>query len=363
MRVVICGGGVIGASIAYFLTVRGVRPTVVERCGVACAASGKSGGFLALDWCDGTPLEALARRSFGLHSSLAEDLHDDWGYRRLETFGGLLSSSMPQTGSTRMGWLSSCVALNQRLGSLDTTAQVDPGRFTAALMRAAQARGAKLKLGEVTRVVRDGTGERVRGVDIRGEVLDADEVVIAMGPWSQIAKAWMPLPEVYGVKGHSLLFNTGTAVPPQALFLENRDETGADTAPEVFPRSDGTTYVCAISSDSPVPPDPGAVEPDAGAIERLQSICERVSPHLNQANVIAAQACFRPIIRNGLPAIGRVLGLRGALIATGHSVWGMLNAPATGEAIAELILDGRARNIDLKPFDPGRSGGARPGVH
>jgi glycine/D-amino acid oxidase-like deaminating enzyme len=49
MRVVICGGGVIGASIAYFLSRRGVHPIVIERTGLACAASGKSGGFLALD--------------------------------------------------------------------------------------------------------------------------------------------------------------------------------------------------------------------------------------------------------------------------------------------------------------------------
>jgi glycine/D-amino acid oxidase-like deaminating enzyme len=63
MRVVICGGGVIGASIAYSLGCRGVQSIVVERTGVACAASGKSGGFLALDWCDGTPLATLARRS------------------------------------------------------------------------------------------------------------------------------------------------------------------------------------------------------------------------------------------------------------------------------------------------------------
>jgi glycine/D-amino acid oxidase-like deaminating enzyme len=35
-------------------------------------------------------------------------------------------------------------------------------------------------------------------------------------------------------------------------------------------------------------------------------------------------------------------------------VWGILNAPATGEAMAELIVDGRARNIDLSPFDPRR---------
>jgi glycine/D-amino acid oxidase-like deaminating enzyme len=32
----------------------------------------------------------------------------------------------------------------------------------------------------------------------------------------------------------------------------------------------------------------------------------------------------------------------------------MLNAPATGEAMAELILDGKARHVDLAPFAPGR---------
>jgi glycine/D-amino acid oxidase-like deaminating enzyme len=35
-------------------------------------------------------------------------------------------------------------------------------------------------------------------------------------------------------------------------------------------------------------------------------------------------------------------------------VWGILNAPATGEALAELILDGAARSTDLSPFDPAR---------
>jgi hypothetical protein len=45
MRVSICGGGVSGASIAYFLSCRGVGATVIEGTGLACAASGKSGGF------------------------------------------------------------------------------------------------------------------------------------------------------------------------------------------------------------------------------------------------------------------------------------------------------------------------------
>ena len=64
MRVVICGGGVIGACTAYFLSRRGIDVIVVERAEIAAAASGKAGGFLALDWCAGTPLDALARRSF-----------------------------------------------------------------------------------------------------------------------------------------------------------------------------------------------------------------------------------------------------------------------------------------------------------
>lgn len=58
-RVLICGGGVIGASIAYFLGCRGIHAIVIERSGLACAASGKSGGFLALDWCDGSQAPAL----------------------------------------------------------------------------------------------------------------------------------------------------------------------------------------------------------------------------------------------------------------------------------------------------------------
>ena len=55
-----------------------------------------------------------------------------------------------------------------------------------------------------------------------------------------------------------------------------------------------------------------------------------------------------------MPLIGRVPHVTGAYIATGHNVWGILNAPATGEAMSELIVDGKARTVDLTPFDPGR---------
>src|SRR6185503_13601451 len=94
--------------------------------------------------------------------------------------------------------------------------------------------------------------------------------------------------------------------------------------------------------------------PDPNVIERLRAVCERVSPAFKPDRIIAKQACFRPITRDFVPLIGRVPRITGAYVATGHNVWGILNAPATGEAMSELIVDGKAHTVDLKPFDPVR---------
>ena len=350
MRVVVCGGGAIGAACALHLAHRGAEVTVVERTGVACAASGHAGGFLALDWCDGTPLEPLARRSFALHEALARELDGDWGYRRMTTYGG--ASEARGGGRAPLPWLSGAVALHGRLGSPETTAQVHPARFTEALMREARARGARLAIGEVAGLVRD-EGGAVRGVVVDGEAVAADAVVLALGPWSMRATGWLDLPAVGGLKGHSLIFDA-PGVPAEALFLEHREADGRLVSPELFPRADGTVYACAISSESPLPDDPADAAPDAGAIERLAAICRAVSPVLAPERIVARGACWRPVTRDGLPLIGPVPGARGAFVATGHGVWGILNAPATGEAIAELVLEGAARAVDLRPFDPAR---------
>src|SRR5262249_43188498 len=108
------------------------------------------------------------------------------------------------------------------------------------------------------------------------------------------------------------------------------------------------------STSGPLPADPTAVAADEGAHARLEALCRNISPALAAAPIKARQACFRPVTRDGLPLIGAVPGIDRAYVATGHSVWGMLNAPATGEAMSELIMDGEARHVDLAPFAPGR---------
>ena len=356
MRVLICGGGVIGACTAYFLARRGVDVIVIERTGLACAASGKAGGFLALDWCAGSPLDALARRSFALHAELAARINDDWSYRRMTAYGGFMASD----GDARrrepavLDWLSAGTVITHRLGTPDTTASVNPRKFTAAIMRAAQQHGAQVRPGQVTGLARRRAESVVTGLEVDGAVVEADAAVIAMGPWSILAAEWAPLPQVFGQQSPSLVYHTGTDVPADALFVEFRDASGEERTVEVFPRADGSTHCCAFSGAAPLPPDPADVAPEPDAIERLRALCERLSPALRPDRIIAKQACFRPITRDYVPLIGPVPRTEGAYIATGHNVWGILNAPATGEAMAELIVDGAAHTVDLAPFDPGR---------
>ena len=125
-RIVICGGGAIGVAIAYFLSRRGARPIVIERHTIAGSASGKSGGFLALDWCRGSALDRLARRSFGLHAELAAEFGNPWGYRRLTTYGGHAAENDAARGANQRSWLSARVAITGRLGTPQTTALVEP---------------------------------------------------------------------------------------------------------------------------------------------------------------------------------------------------------------------------------------------
>jgi glycine/D-amino acid oxidase-like deaminating enzyme len=352
MRVAICGGGVIGACTAYFLSRRGIDVTVIERTGVACAASGKAGGFLALDWCAGSPLDDLARRSCALHASLANELGNSWGHRPMTAYAGFVVPEGRRGGGTTLDWLSDRVAITQRLGTPATTAIVHPETFTQGIMSAAKRNGARVHAGRVTGLVRDGAN--VRGVEVEGDRIEADAVVIAMGPWSLLAAQWLPLPPVFARTSPSLVFDTGTDIPADALFVDCPDETGAMVSVEVFPRANGTTHVTAFSNEDPLPLDPAQVKPDAAVLDRLHAICRSISPAFERAKVIARQACARPMTQDALPLLGKVPGADGAYIATGHNVWGILNAPATGEAMAELIADGAARSVDLSPFNPAR---------
>jgi glycine/D-amino acid oxidase-like deaminating enzyme len=109
-----------------------------------------------------------------------------------------------------------------------------------------------VRRGRVTGIVRRADGSTVEGVEVDGGVIEADAVVVAMGPWSVIAAKWMSLPAVFGQRSPSLVYDTGTDVPADALFLDYQEDSGAVVTVEVFPRANGNTLVTAFSDQAPL---------------------------------------------------------------------------------------------------------------
>ena len=228
---VIAGAGVIGASTAYHLAANhGMRCTLYDQKGAGCAASGKAGGFLALDWCDGSPVGELARVSFAMHEELAKTLSLD-SYRRLtceavavDERAVVAAGGVAKPGNKKLRsieWADIGAVASRPMGTEETIAQVHPKRLTEAFLDAANERRAprwcsarwKASLhGEVT-------GE-VTGVVVDGETVPADVVVVAMGPWTHRASTWAPgMPKVIlGQKYHAVLVRP-ERVLTQAVFF------------------------------------------------------------------------------------------------------------------------------------------------
>ena len=271
LRVVICGGGIVGASCAYYLSLKGVRHiTIVEKAGIACHASGKAAGFLARDWGG-----VFAQVSYDLHAELGSTLSGT-GYRTVET----LSVGMGGQGGGGVlpGWADRCAPGARRLGSHDTTAQVHPRKLTEALVAAAAERGTEVKLGTVegvaTATAEGGGVETVTGVRVDGDTLPCSAVIIAMGPWSSKAAEWFPRSVPRGISGQKYTSIVMETEPEETtascLFVESADHV------ELYPRPD-ELYACGCPEDgTPLPEDPMSIEAtpaSVAAIGRVVSGC------------------------------------------------------------------------------------------
>lgn len=350
--ILVLGGGIIGVSISYHLALRGVRVTVVDQAGIASCASGKAGGFLARDWNDGGPVGALTQKSFDMHEEVAKKLSLA-SYRRLKCQGVAVDGTGSKPSGAKLKeleWSDLGVKGSRLMGDESTIAQVHPKELTDAMWAFAQQQGSTFRQGLVEGLVKEETdgGLTVTGAIINGETVPADVVVLSMGPWGDVLESVLPSCPMVGVKYHSVLMRTGRVLN-EAVFFSGLGD------PEVYPRNDGNTYVTGF----PDPPravveTPGAVEVREEVCERLVTTMKKVSSEMETAEVALKQSCYLPFTQDSVPCMGPVPRLSGAYVATGHGCWGILNSLASGLAMSELILDGQATSVDLRPFDPRR---------
>jgi glycine/D-amino acid oxidase-like deaminating enzyme len=345
--------GIHGASVAYYLSSKfDIKPTVIERVNIAAAASGKAGGFLARNWGSGAT-QQLHQVSFDMHEKLAEDLNVE-SYRHVKT----LSVNGNKRGKTDATWLDRQVT-SSILDSGASTAQVTPLELTQKLMKAAVENGAKYVQGTVEGInIEEG---KVISVRIKGEdPILADQVIMCLGPWSGVmAEDWfgMHLP-MEGVKSTSIVYQNLDPIKtePFACFCE---EDSNDCHLELYPRPNGEVYICGCGGSDYVSGDRLRAGGDCESADMVKADPTRIAAASKSFQAMTSlgdkkpeqtQACMRPCPSDGLPVMGEVPNVEGAYISCGHNCWGILWAPASGLAMAELIATGKRITINIYEY-------------
>jgi len=354
-RVVVAGAGLLGAAIAYRLTRRGARVTVLER---DRPGAGATGGSFA--WANAT-YGKEPRAYFELHRlGLGEwrRLADDLAGAVDVPFGGTLQWARPGAEEPLLaalrrhqGWGSPAYALDGAamralvpglvpgaVGAATFTpdeAAPDAVAVTEALLAVASAGGAELRGGTAVEAIEpDGAGVRVRA---GGAAIAADRVVIACGVdtpgLAAQAGVEVPLVESPGALVH-------TAPQPRLLGP-------VLLAPEVhvLQRPDGRVVVGRDFSGGDVGLEPA----------ELLAAARVVLPALDGAAIERRTLCRRVLAADGLPVLGRGLDGR-AYVAATHS--GVSLGPLLGRLVATELLD--EVDVDLlAPYRPARFAGAR----
>ena len=212
-EVIVVGGGLEGCAAAYALTRRGVSDvTIVERATVGAGGTGKSSGVVRCHY-GVSSLAAMATRSLDTFERAEDVLGEDVGFHQTGYVVGVGDGNVEALQAS----MADQRAVGVRTEDIDHTevakfwpvADLEPFaafawearggygdayRTAQAFSGVARRAGARLRQGALVTglVVRNGAVTGVRLSD--GEVLEADAVVLAAGPWS------VPLLAEHGVE-------------------------------------------------------------------------------------------------------------------------------------------------------------------
>ena len=364
--VVIIGGGAAGCSVAYYLSLAGVKSTVIEREGIGTQASGFSAG--GLNPLEGTnipgSLGSLAIESFRMHRQLWSELPDSTGIDyearvidlvkvafqesdlpELEESLRLFNAAQDERFSAHWLKRQDLLELEPRISPAAIkglfargNAALDSYKYTLALAKAAEAKGAQFISGAVQGL--GTTGGKVTGVLLEGQELGCGQVVLAAGPWSREAEGWLNITlPVDPLKGEILRLE----LPGGPL---RQDFSGGGGS--LHPKPDGLVWC-------------GTTEEWTGFDKNLsesahQSIMRgaiTLMPQMADSVLVLQTACLRPVTPDWLPIIGRAPGWDNVYLTTGAGKKGILLSPAMGQATADLITQGQT-SLSIETCSPQR---------
>lgn len=357
--VIVIGGGVVGLTIAYELSGRGVEVTVLDQGSLGREASWAGAGMLppGHPTAAQSPFERLRGESQLLWHDLSEQLLAetgiDNGYRRcgglelrchgtsnelddeidsLHSNGIEVEKLAPIRAREFESNLSPSVSAAYRLPEM---AQVRNPRHLKAMAAACANRGVCFRVGTAVHEI-DQQGEKIVGVHTSAGLMTGGQFIIAAGAWSQrLMQSADCLVRIRPLRGQIVLLQT------ESLPFLHIIQMGKQY---LVPRPDGRILV-------------GSTEEEAGfdkrntaeGVNKLLAFAREIVPCLAEATFERAWAGLRPRSEDGLPYLGRVPGAENLFVAAGHFRDGLQLSPITARLISELVL-GEETAVSLEDF-------------
>ena len=367
--VVVAGGGLIGASVAWRAAALGLSVAVVDEApgtGASLAAAGMLAPVSEAAYGE-EELLAWSRESVARYPAFLAELADASGREVPLCTGGTLVVGFDDDDVRALGELH---RFQRELGlaaervpprearrrepslsprvrgavAVDGDLAVEPRALHAALLVAAERAGATFVRARAAALLVEGgraAGLRLAdGGEVRGEA-----VVLALGPWSAALPGVPPVPvrpvkgQILRLAGEPLLTGTVRAlVRGRAVYL--------------VPYGDGRLALGATVEEQGFD-----ARVTAGAVLDLLADAVEVVPGLTELELVETLARWRPGTPDNAPLVGPA-ELPGLVLATGHHRNGVLLTPVTADAVARLLATG-ALPPDAEAFTPGRFA-ARP---
>ncbi len=371
---IVVGAGVQGASLAFHLARRGQRVVIVERSTIAGGATGRSSGFVRMHY----DLESEARLA---HASMPY----------FESWSELVGAGDP--GFVRTGFLQlvppdlaeelrANVEMGRRVG-IDTrvvdgaeaaellpgmrvddvvaaayeprSGYADPTGTAAGFVAAARRHDVRLLQGRRVLGV-SLEGDRVTGVETDRGPISAPVVVDAAGAWAaELARSVGLDVPVEAWRHDTAYFGLPAGRSPDFPIV-------IDQAGEVYFRPEGRELMLVgLEAGNEIGGSPdrpmGGLRP--GSVEDMvQRVCDRV-PWMAGGDLRTAHGGQDGITPDQRPILQQA-GPDGFYLDCGFSGTGFKTAPAVGLCMAELILDGKARTVDISAYTLERFAAGRP---
>ena len=358
---VVIGGGVMGASILYNLAVRGVKgPVLLERDTLGSGSTGRSSGAIRMHY--STEVNArLAWESLRIFRDFDQIIGGDVGWTKTGYMVFVPKDS--SEGLSRNIAMQQSVGIATEIVSRDEAREIapafqlgedeafawepesghgDPSGTALAYSTRARELGSQVVL-ESPAITVEVSGGRVVAVTTAEERYETSLAVVATGPWSSgfLGRLGITLP-LLATRHEVFLLRR-----PTDSVLSHPG--GGDVSNLVYFRPEGSDLTLVGNGNREEQADPDAYNQRVG-MDFVEDVWARLVnriPKIADAQFFTGYAGLYTTTPDLHPVVGGVDGVEGLYVCTGFSGHGFKLAPAVGIVMAELVLDGQARTVDI----------------